>query len=147
MPETLLKIAREYDSEAEFREKNLPKYLLAKKKMLLRQAFPEQVVNPKNDIKGIYYLYKGNKVVYIAQSVNCLEAINTHTEDTMTFDSYRIFQPSSDSDRAVLALYLANKYRPRYNTNIGINELSFDIPNVSTILGKDIKGTICLKDY
>ncbi len=140
MPETLLKIAREYESEAEFKEKNLPKYLLAKKKMILKTAFPSDTVKAKKAIKGIYYLYKGTKVVYISHSSDCTQAIKEKAESTTSFDSYKIFQPSSDSDIYVLALYLANKYRPRYNKNIGTNELSFSIPNVSQILGTSIKG-------
>jgi len=138
----LLAIAKEYTSEADFKKRNLPKYLLAKKQRLLAKAFPPKA-EEENDIKGIYYLYKDLKVVYIGHSINCLQAIKDLKETTtFHFNNYRLYTVSSDSDRLVLSLYLSNYYRPRHNTNIGKNGISFKIDSISKILGPSIKGTL-----
>ena len=140
----LFNIAKEYASEAEFKKYNLPKYLLTKKRGILKYAFPSTPTKPKNDIKGIYYLYKDLKVIYIGHSViDCTTAIANHkSEGVIPFNSYKVYTPSSDADIVVLSIYLANYYRPRYNTNICKNQLSFKIPDVAQILGVPLKGNI-----
>ncbi len=139
---SLLEIAKQYKSAEDFKANNLPKYLLAKRKRLLQVAFPKAVKQDKA-IKGIYYLYKDSKVIYIGHStINVLEAIQEHIEGPIPFNNYKIYKIYSDSDITTLSLYLANKFRPLYNMNLGKQHLSYEIPNTSKVLGKPIKATL-----
>ena len=135
----LLEVAKQYKSIKDFKARNLPKYLLAKRKGLLRIAFPKDL-KPPEPIRGIYYLYKRNKVIYIGHStINALEAIQEHADGPIPFTSYKLFKLASDSDITTLSLYLANKFRPLYNTNLGKQRLSYEVEGVAKLLGKPIK--------
>lgn len=134
---TLLEIAKTYNTREEFKAKNLPKYVLAKKQRLLDVAFPKV---REEMVRGIYYLYYRHIIVYIGYSlVNVEDTIDTHKESTMNYDSAKYWQPHSDSDTIVLYHYLSNKYKPKYNTNTGKDTLTLDFGNVMPTLGK---GTI-----
>ena len=140
--EQLLEVGANYTSPADFKAKNLSKYLLAKKQRLLPILFPP-TVKITTAIKGIYYLYKGNKVVYIGHAtLDILDAIKYHQESYMDFDNYRYYQIRSDSDIAIMSLYLSNKYRPRYNTNLGREKLTITISNLFAVLGPLIKAEL-----
>ena len=134
----LLNLAKTYKSADEFKAKNLSKYLLAKRQLLLPIAFPKVKAQPRA-IRGIYKLYMRNKVVFIGHSTtNALEAILA-TPTTTKWNHFKLYPLSSDSDIQVLSLYLANKYRPIYNTNLGKQQLSFTFPH-HKILGKPLVG-------
>ena len=136
----LLEIALTYSSEDEFKTKNLPKYLLAKKHRVISIAFPPKS-KPDKPIKGIYKLYKGLKVVYIGHSTqNLKKSIEELSEGIINYDSYTYYELYSDSDIITLSLYLSNYYRPIHNQNLGKQKLSYTIPDISKILGKGIKG-------
>ena len=140
--EQLLELGSNYTSPEDFKAKNLSKYLLAKKQRLLTILFPP-VTKITTAIKGIYYLYKGNKVVYIGHStLDILDAVKYWQESYMDFDSYRYYKIHSDSDIAVMALYLSNKYRPRYNTNLGAERLTVTVTNLFAVLGPQLRGEL-----
>lgn len=140
----LYNLALTYSSREDFKAKNLPKYLVAKRKGLLQLAFPLALSVPSDILKGIYYLYQDTKLMYIGNSlVDVEQAIDNHkSEGIIPFNNYKIFTPYSDSDILVLTLYLSNKSKPRYNTNIGKNTLTVYLPDLWTVLGKPTKGTI-----
>lgn len=130
----LIKIATKYKTPQEFKQKNLSKYLLAKKARLLDICFPKK---EDKKLKGIYYLYYRHIVVYIGYSLVDLEAsIDSHKESTMNYDYAKYWCPHSDSDTVVLYHYLCQKYRPRYNTNTGKDTLTIELGNVMPIMGK-----------
>ena len=134
----LLEIAAQYASAEEFKAKDLPKYLLARKHMLLSTAYP--IVYTQAPIRGIYKLYKKEKVLFIGHStIDLLEAVQEHKEaGIIPFTSYVYHNMSSDADIVVLSLYLVNYFRPSYNTNVSKNKLSFKIDNTYNTLGKTI---------
>ena len=87
----LLLEASKYATEEEFKAKNLPKYLLAVRKRLIKVAFPPEAIVSRK-IKGIFYLYQDKKVVYIGYSVlDTLQAIAEHKETLVLFNNYKIF--------------------------------------------------------
>jgi len=138
--ERLLELALTYQSKEEFKKCNLPKYLLAKKLLVLPIAFPTTKLL-QAPIRGIFKLYKGNKVVYIGHSTIDMLVTIKELDETMDFDTYTTYSLASDSDITTLSLYLANYYRPRYNTNIGKNKLSYTI-ETAPLLGVATKGEL-----
>ena len=136
----LLEVALQYNSREEFKEANLPKYLLCQRKRLLSVAFPKVVVI--EPIKGIYKLYDRLKVLYIGHStIDSLQAIE-ELRETIPFKHYVFYDMHNHSDIITLSLYLASVYKPEYNTNIEKHSLTYTIPNVNKVLGKAIKVTI-----
>lgn len=135
--EKLLEIAKQYSSASEFKEKNLPKYLLAKKARILDKAFPKIA---DNKVRGVYYLYYRHIIVYIGYSlVDVEEAIDAHKESAMNYNYAKYWTPHSDSDTIVLYHYLSNKHKPKYNTNTGRDTLTLDFGNVMPIMGKETR--------
>jgi len=140
--EALLLAAAQHLTEEDFKTKDLGRYLLAKKKRLLKIAFPVVKVEVTT-LHGIYFLYNHNRIVYIDHSLDCENDIKAFAlAKDMTFNNYKIFPMHSSSDIIVLAVYLANKFKPQYNLNIGITTLSFKITNYPTLLGEAIRGTV-----
>jgi hypothetical protein len=138
----LLEIALQYSSPEEFKAKNLSKYLLARKLLVLRKAFPPKVV--VEPLKGVFKLYKGEVLLYVGHSViDCDVAIKELADlGTIPFTHYTIYTILSDSDTILVALYLANKARPLHNTNIGKYDLTISMPEYCKVLSKPIRGTI-----
>ena len=143
MPNKLLVIAKAYSSAEEFKAKNLPKYLIARRKGILYKAFPREKSKPK-PLKGIYFLYQSGTLKYIGYSMDdAIKDIANHVGGQFTFNRYRLFHKMhSDSDIAVIAIYMANKFKPEFNTNTYKYALTFKIPGISKIMGHPIKGQI-----
>lgn len=68
--------------------------------------------------RGVYYLYKDGKVVYVGMSLaNCAQRIANHYNDGKDFDSFRIFPKRETSDKQLFSIeakYI-RKYKPIYN--------------------------------
>ena len=138
----LLEIAQQYTSEVEFKEQNLPKYLLAKKKRVLPIAFPpEDTIDHR---PGIYYLYKDQRVMFIGMSEgDAYRTMQDYLERTnLNVNNYKIFHPSSMANLRVLYHYLVAKYKPRYNTDVVSDLLTIHIVESTELLGKPDKGTL-----
>ena len=134
--------AQQYDSPEEFKLKDLPGYLLARKNRLLPTAFPrEEVVESK---PGIYYLYKDQRVMYIGMSeVDAKRSmLSTVEEGFINVNNYKVFHPLSSADLRVLYHYLVAKYKPRHNTDVVSDLLTITIPEATSLLGKPDKGQL-----
>jgi hypothetical protein len=140
----IIEKAEIYDSVEELKANDLPTYLLARKNRLLTDLFPpEYIAAPK---PGIYFLYKGLKVVYMGlvssfdaeQSMRGLLEDNSHIKA----DSYKIFHPHSSADMRVLYHYLVAKYKPKYNNDVVSDLLTIHIPEATKLLGPATKGEL-----
>jgi hypothetical protein len=69
--------------------------------------------------RGIYYLYKNNKVVYIGQSNFCEKRIFQHIKKD--FDEYEIIENKSEDLNEIEALEILNN-KPIYNKTIPKNK-------------------------
>ena len=138
----LLEKAQKYDSAEEFRDTDLPAYLLAKKKRVLHLAFP-----PREEVEetpGIYYLYKDQRVMYIGMSE---VDVRTNMQSLLEvipvkINNYKIFRPISSADMRVLYHYLVAKYKPKYNTDVVSDLLTINIPEATSLLGEPERGTL-----
>lgn len=80
--------------------------------------FLEKVVSNKiNLVKNmtIYFLIKGNEVVYVGRTKRFYDRILSHTQGDKEFDSYYIIQIYDESLYVDLERYFIFKYKPRYN--------------------------------
>ncbi len=137
----LTKIAQQYSSAEEFKEKDLPNYLKAKQLRIVRKVFPPKHIH--KPITGIYYLIAGTRITYIGYSLtDMLSAIESHTEGTITYDRYKYHTMNNDADIVTLATYLVNKLRPSFNTNVCKTQLSFTFPKIAKVLGPATKVTL-----
>ena len=138
----LLAKAQEYDSEAEFKANDLPSYLLAKKKRVLHLAFPPE--EEVEEIPGIYYLYKDQRVMYIGMSeVDARTNMQSLLEVIpVKINNYKLFHPVSSADTRVLYHYLVAKYKPKYNTDVVSDLLTINIPEATSLLGEPERGTL-----
>jgi len=136
----LLEIASQYSSPEDFKAKNLPKYLLAKKQRLLRVAFPPTTTSEA--FKGIYKLYKGKTVVFIGYSLdNLLEAMQMASK-TIPCNNYVYYKMSNHSDIITLYTYMVNKFKPRHNKDVQQHTISFSIVLSNKLLGEPFTGKL-----
>lgn len=73
--------------------------------------------------KGIYYLYKDNKVVYVGQSNFCEKRIFDH--NNKNFDEYQIIELLFHTDNELNDLETIEiiKYKPLYNITLPKNNI------------------------
>jgi excinuclease UvrABC nuclease subunit len=93
---------------------------------------PEQVMMPKdiislvkkdktlikesNFVSGVYFLLRGEKIVYVGESNNCDYRIATHIhEGVKKFDGFYIFPIRGIYDRKRNEKFLIKKLNPEYN--------------------------------
>lgn len=72
---------------------------------------------PKTDIRkirGVYFLYRGDKLVYIGSSQDIINRIPTHFK-TKEFDSYKYIEINGTIKVAKIETELIRKYKPDYN--------------------------------
>ena len=138
----LLEKAQQYGSVEEFREKDQPGYLLARKYRVINLAFPSE--SARNNNPGIFYLYRDNRVIYIGMSE--VDARNAMMElvdkGLMSANHYKIFHPLSSADTRVLYHYLVAKYKPRYNNDVVSELLTINIPEATSLLREPERGTL-----
>lgn len=76
-------------------------------------------VLPKIEVKkirGIYFLFRGNELVYIGSSINITSRIETHRiQKQKEFDSYRILELNGNINLIKVEARFIYKYKPIYN--------------------------------
>ena len=90
-------------------------------------------------MKGIYFLYQKDKIVYVGKSLHNMEnRIRSHYF-TKEFDKAVIHEVSSDADIAVIEMYLIGVYKPLYNIDAKSNDfLNVRLGNIADYLGPPI---------
>ena len=146
----LLEVGKQYKSAEDFRNNNLPKYLIAKRKVLLKTLYPEHlcrlplnyrdprtILRPYSEKSGIYFLYEKDIIVYIGKSKNIAQRLLDHRV-TKNYDKVITYNTKTEADMHSIENYLINIHKPKYNTD-GLStdsQLTFEIPNIDEILGK-----------
>lgn len=70
-------------------------------------------------IAGVYFLLKGETIVYVGQSMNCEARVHTHVvSGKKDFDTYSIIPIIDECERNDTEIVNILKYTPRYNKNI-----------------------------
>ena len=85
-----------------------------------REEYKSWLKKQKQKI-GIYFLYKGNEVVYVGQSVNIENRIQEH-RGSKDFDSYNYVLCDRGELNEKEAYYIL-KHRPSYNVNLPHNKI------------------------
>lgn len=68
------------------------------------------------NIKGIYFLYKNNDIVYIGQTKNLISRLAVHLADkNKDFDSYKFLELPHNMNLNKLERFLIKKFKPEYN--------------------------------
>jgi len=68
---------------------------------------------------GLYFLFKGNTIVYIGQTKDFDRRLKQHIkEDVKDFDSWRFTTCRDDEERIRLEAYLITLLRPKYNQQV-----------------------------
>lgn len=65
-------------------------------------------------LKGVYFLYRGLKLVYIGSSANIVQRIVNHTKDK-EFDSYKFIEINGNINILEVESGFIKKYQPEYN--------------------------------
>ena len=80
-------------------------------------------------IRGVYFLYRGNLLVYIGSSQNILNRIPDHFS-TKEFDSYSYIEINGNININKVETLFIRKYKPEYNVSVVYNpsgeEIEFD---------------------
>lgn len=101
-----------------------------------------QFINTRK-IKGLYFLYQNETLIYIGKSINIVFRIGQHlSDDHKMFNSFKILEvKESIQDFELLELESAfiNKYKPIYNIQKNKNRIKdskdiFEFPNVLNII-------------
>lgn len=138
----LLKRAQQYKSREEFRDKDMPGYLLAQRKRVLQIAFPPVVAN--TDRPGIAMCYQSKKLVYITMAdQNIDQILEDYLEiTTNNITAYKIYYIDSKADTRVAYHYLVGKYKPAYNNDCNADLLTIHIPDLHKAIGQPIEYTL-----
>lgn len=72
-------------------------------------------------IRGIYFLFDGDEIVYIGQSENIYKRVGTHLSDKI-FDSWNYIEYPDENLDELEAEYIL-KYKPKYNQSIPSNSI------------------------
>lgn len=79
----------------------------------------DKLKQPVSARRGIYFLYNGDDIVYVGQSVNVDSRIGTHlTEGVKTFDSYAVHLAPKEITATQLTrteYYYISTLKPKYN--------------------------------
>ncbi len=97
-------------------------------------------------ISGIYFLFRGDDLVYIGQSINVLGRVTAHTSDK-DFDSFAYLPCPEKELLAVEALYI-NEFKPLLNGRANRNLVS-DLKTMYELKklwdrGEHFHGQLCL---
>lgn len=76
-------------------------------------------VKLRNNIKkGVYFLFDGDELVYIGQSKDIQNRVQTHMDEGVKkFDSFSYIYLELPVDRDVIERGLINEYLPKYNND------------------------------
>jgi len=142
MNTSLIDIGLEYSSEEDFKRDRPDKYLIAKRRGLLRMIFPPVI--QKKIAKGIYFLLNSRGTpTYVGYTItsDVTEALYENAEAVEASTRYRYYLLDSEADIVVLYTYFVALYRPKHNKTAP-HELTFKIPNISQLLGTIYKGDL-----
>lgn len=79
---------------------------------------------------GVYFLYKGNTIVYVGVSKNLKNRIPTSIDDKVGINGFSYICTDSLSDAYILEVMLINIIQPYWNSaSIGWGKVSFDLPS------------------
>lgn len=71
---------------------------------------------------GVYFLFKGEKLVYIGQSNSIYNRIGQHVVSDKDFDSWEYYEVNNEDGSSeyicLLESYLINHFNPPYNTSL-----------------------------
>lgn len=138
MYDKLLTIAKQYSSKEEFKTKDLVNFIKAKRLRVLIVAFPPN--RDKIPKRGIYYLYKGNRIVKIGYTFDNIAKAIESDKYRSSAQRYRYYSIVSDADILTMYIYLVAKYRPEFNTDVPKQKLSYSIPFIKDIIGESTTG-------
>ena len=149
----LISEANKYTTRNAFKLKSTGAYSIAWKRGILDTICEHMSPVHKNLFgaltfkTGIYFLYQGDKLVYIGKSnTDMTRRLGIHFNNTnKLFDSVVAYVINNDCDINVAELYLINKYKPKYNKNdIGTHTMTLNLDNsINSIINEEI--TIDLK--
>lgn len=73
---------------------------------------------------GVYFLYKGDELVYIGESDSIFSRVGTHIrEGVKDFDTWAYHEIEGTRERKALEGFLISIYKPKYN-EVGLNNES-----------------------
>lgn len=143
MSSRLLEIANNYSSAEEFKAKDLPNFLLARKARIIHKLFPPVIEEPVKS--GIFNIYNYEKLIYIGYCTEDAKlAMENYIKDNelITAKSYKIYYVDSTADVKVLYSYLVARGKPVLNPDVTPDILTFKIPGAIKRLGKPHKGKL-----
>jgi len=94
------------------------------KKLIINGYFQEETSNSVEELlfnnntikRGIYFLYKDDKIIYIGKSTNLGKRLYNHkVQNLKDFDIIKVYTFKSNADIHYLEPYLINYYKPLYN--------------------------------
>lgn len=71
------------------------------------------LAKPIHVISGVYFLIKGDEIVYIGRSYDCVRRVTRHPRDW--FDSYAVLECQDADKISRLEVQYIQKFSPRYN--------------------------------
>jgi len=92
-------------------------------------------------IRGIYFLWIENKIVYVGQSNNIISRVNTHFNDNKkNFDSYNYVEISYEKVENLnnIESYYIHEFQPIYNSSLPVNDYYKSIHQIKKELGLNL---------
>ena len=96
--------------------------LITKKEILKNQ------VNKQN-ISGIYFLIKNNKIIYVGQTSHFISRLAEHISSKKKFNSYSFIPVKNNQERLKLEVKYIKKLNPRENVQSKGNNNKRNIPS------------------
>lgn len=69
---------------------------------------------PYKQISGVYFLFRGDLIVYVGKSTDIISRIASHRKSKKAFDTYSFIEASESEMDALETVYI-NKFWPEYN--------------------------------
>ena len=95
-----------------------------------------------DNMRGIYFLYQDDEIVYIGKStVNIRSRLLNHItqrEKYKKFNKIVCYEISSLADLHIAEIYLINKHTPLYNSDLKEGDMTLTIPNIDSIIKKEV---------
>lgn len=140
----LLEIGSKYSSPEDFKAKNLPKFLLVKKNLLMSVLFPMHTcimpssfkAHTENKKQGLVFLYHKDTLVYIIKCPKDYEITLATLGKKYNHNMYKFYSIKNLADMEVLYSYLVQHMKPSFNEEVHHEALSFKIKDVFTMLGR-----------
>ena len=74
-----------------------------------------------NVVRGIYFLFRNEKIVYVGQSEDIFKRVHNHLNSKI-FDSWNFIEFQSEDLNEIEANYIL-LYKPEYNKSIPVNKI------------------------